>query len=301
MRKFLLLISVLCFFPLLIFFSVFCFNQIHIFTGFIETIIPDSAFYLNIFFIILYFTLICSIIYFFISIPEKPDLKLEKDNTDKLISHLKKNKLLKDINISEAETEKCIEILNNSAKSEIMKISSEVFLSTSLSQWGKIDGLIILVQQLRLVWKIIRIYNSRPSYAYIFSIYTNVFISSLLSFSIEEADIIHYIEPIIDESLESSASGIPIVGNIAQLIASSIFSGTVNCALTARTGLIAQDLSNPYSAYFRKKHILLEVSRLTSTVLLENGKTIAKVLYKKGFKSIGKFLSKIKDSISKRF
>ena len=91
------------------------------------------------------------------------------------------------------------EIINNSAKS--------VCVSTAISQYGKLDTLLVLSAQIRMVWQIACLYSSRPQWNELVSLYTNVAMTSLIAGGIEESNIEDQIEVIVNASLGHSLTG----------------------------------------------------------------------------------------------
>ncbi len=70
----------------------------------------------------------------------------------------------------------------------ILRSAGKVFLTTSISQNEKIDGLSALLINLSLVKQIVGIYGYRPSYAKLFRIYLTVLRSALIAYGMQNVN-----------------------------------------------------------------------------------------------------------------
>ena len=162
----------------------------------------------------------------------------------RLLRRLKTNKLLKlsgQVPSNEDEIEQSLDILDKAASKVIHDTATAVFLTTSVSQNGKLDAVTILATQSRMVWKIAHIYYQRPTLREITYLYANVAGASFLASEIEDLDISQQIEPVISSFLKSSAGkSIPVIGPTAHIVLDSLLEGSTNAFLTLRVGYIAK-------------------------------------------------------------
>jgi hypothetical protein len=137
-----------------------------------------------------------------------------------------------------------IEVLDRRADLEIRKEASLVFLSTAISQSGRLDGLFVLVVQARLIWKIAHVYGQRASFREMLQLYANVAVTVFAAESIEDLEIGEVVEPLIPPLLEAAGVGATVVlAPVATILADALFQGTVNSLLTFRVGCIAKRYS----------------------------------------------------------
>jgi hypothetical protein len=143
-----------------------------------------------------------------------------------------------------AAVAQALAILDRQADLEIRKEASLVFLSTAISQSGRLDGLFVLVVQTRLVWKIARVYGQRASPREMLRLYANVAISVFAAEAVEDLDLGEVVEPLIPPLLEAAGIGATVVlAPVATILADALFQGTVNSLLTFRVGCIAKRYS----------------------------------------------------------
>ena len=138
-------------------------------------------------------------------------------------------------NQPEALQEKLVEIFKHrlEAQNEVIhRYAKQVFVSTALSQSGRLDALMVLVINLRMVHAIIQEYGYRPSPGQLLKTYTNVFLAALLAEGIED----------IEFAEVFPALGKGVIGAIPGLgmVSSSLLQGTGNAFFTLRVGLITQ-------------------------------------------------------------
>ncbi len=124
-----------------------------------------------------------------------------------------------------------MKVLNEDIKKDIRDIivasSKDTLFLTSLSQNGLVDALIVLVNNFRMLKKIVIRCGFRPSFFRLFKFYCNVGVSSLIADGTEQIDI---------QSMLGSA-----VKSFAKPIIESLVSGGVNAFLMLRTGFLARN------------------------------------------------------------
>ncbi|NKZ28983.1 DUF697 domain-containing protein [Facklamia miroungae] len=168
------------------------------------------------------------------------------------LTKLRKNPTLKGLNFEwddyQALTEEeQIKIAHQKLKDHglinVKKQAQMVFLTTAISQNGSLDAITVLVALMKMVWQLIKVYDTRPSFGKIISIYTNVAMTILMTRGIEDLDLIEaQMEPLISSILGGSLlSMIPGSVSITNLLANSILEGSINALLTLRVGIITMD------------------------------------------------------------
>ena len=152
-----------------------------------------------------------------------------------------------------AGIETALKMLDVKASEMIKSTASTVFVSTAISQNGRLDALMVLAAQSRMVWRVAHVYRQRPSLREMIQLYANVGATVFLVSEIEDLDISEQVEPIITATLGGSlASAAPGMNMIATILTQSILEGTANAYLTLRVGVICQRYCAPLTTFDRK-------------------------------------------------
>lgn len=138
--------------------------------------------------------------------------------------------------------------LKQLADEEVRKVAASVLASTALLQNGRLDGLIVLASQVRLVWRVARIYGLRPSLGQISYLYSQVGACMLIASSLEDMDFAELSAPLVQAATPSALASLPGLGGLGQLLVNSLASGSANAFLTLRVGLVAQAFCAPLHA-----------------------------------------------------
>ncbi len=141
---------------------------------------------------------------------------------------------------NDEELQIALATLSQEASNEIKNTASVVFVSTAVMQNGRLDGLIVLASQLRMVLRIARIYYQRPSPRQILYLYSNVGTNVLVADSLSEVDFAEIVTPIMTSLVPSLKGAVPGLQGISQLLVNSLANGAANAFMTLRIGIIAQ-------------------------------------------------------------
>ena len=87
---------------------------------------------------------------------------------------------------SEQAIEQAIERLDEEAVRIIKGTASQVFLTTAISQSGRLDTFLVLSLQSRMVWKIAHLYHQRPTVRDMIHLYANVAATSFVAGEIQD-------------------------------------------------------------------------------------------------------------------
>lgn len=177
--------------------------------------------------------------------PSAEDEAAVADYKAQLGRRLKRHYLLRDQNLdttTDAGREAAMRILDEHATREIKDKAGAVFISTAISQNGRLDALLVLIGLSRLVWRVAHIYQERPNWREILSLYNNVVVTALLASQIEDLNVDQQIEPIVRSALGSGLAGmVPGATPITTILLSSVLEGTANAFLTLRVGLVTKN------------------------------------------------------------
>lgn len=298
--------------------GIFFANQIILLTRFLQSIHPLVA---QIFLIIFTLSILYLIIILYLKIKRYPR-SLEKPNTDnekelelykeEVIKRLNNNKILQVNGIypeNDADIVDSVKILDKEAEKIITDNASWVFISTAISQNGKLDGLITLFLQLRMIYNISRIYYQKPRIKELYKLYANVILTVFLVTRIEDINISEHLEPVISKFTPAKMIGsIPAVGSGIGLLTNMLFDGATNCFLTLRIGYMTREycdfLNFDSHRNFRKKATNQAASRLGKIISRNSGKitkAFFKVVTKVSANTARSTTSKIKSLITKPF
>jgi hypothetical protein len=204
--------------------------------------------------------------------------------------------------------------LEEKADKIVFESASAVFLSTAISQNGKLDAFTVLAAQVRLIWKVAHIYWQRPSLKNLQQLYTNVAVNAMAASTIEQMDISQQIQPIINAILRSPGKHLPVVGNAAHIITDSIMEGTVNAFLTLRVGVLTKNYCFPEGKTIREiksnsfveasvllKKLVVKSSKRVVEGILKAGKNASVTTFKSSYDAVGKAVNTARTGISGLF
>jgi len=141
------------------------------------------------------------------------------------------------------EIEAALVTLASHADAAATETAGQVFLSTAISQSGRLDAFVVLGANIRLVLRIARIYVQRPTLRDITYLYANVAGTAFVAGEIDDLDISEQMEPIVASTMGGLAGVIPGLGTAANILTASVLSGAANAYLSLRIGHIARQYS----------------------------------------------------------
>jgi hypothetical protein len=161
-----------------------------------------------------------------------------------------------------ASIESALKVLDAKADEVVKRAASTLFVSTAVSQNGKLDALMVLAAQTRLIWQVAHIYNHRPTPRDFGRLYANVGAAVFAASALEDMDIGAQIAPVISVAAGHLAglhlaSLVPVVGQVADkvadLVINSMVEGTANAYLTLRVGIICRTYCRSMTAVDKRK------------------------------------------------
>lgn len=173
--------------------------------------------------------------------PAEPTDPRFENYLGELRHHLEGNPRLTGVVLgSREDIEAAMAKLSMEADKVIRDTASTVFVSTAVMQNGRLDGLIVLATQLRMVWRIASIYYQRPTPRQVLYLYSNVGAAALIADSIQEIEFSELAAPLVTAIIPSLKGAIPGLQGVANLLVNSIASGAANAFLTLRVGIVAR-------------------------------------------------------------
>jgi hypothetical protein len=162
--------------------------------------------------------------------------------------------------------ESALKVLDAKADEVIKSTASILFVATAVSQSGRLDGLMVLTEQARLIWRVAHVYNQRPTRQDLVRLYANVGTTVFAANALRDIDIGGQIAPVITAALPTVVhpGNIPGVSHLMQAIhdaadkvadiaVHSIVEGTANAYLTLRVGIICRSYCRAVTAVDRKE------------------------------------------------
>jgi len=147
---------------------------------------------------------------------------------------LSRNERLRGVPLTTQEhVHAAIRSLDKQADEVVSSAASAVFLSTAVLQSGRLDVLVVLAAQTRLIWKLAHVYYQRPSLRDFVQLYANVASTAFIAAGIEDVDV----DVLVSTIFGSTVAAIPGM----HLLAEAVLSGSANAFLTLRVGMITKE------------------------------------------------------------
>ncbi|GAB4373997.1 MAG: hypothetical protein Kow0042_18260 [Calditrichia bacterium] len=295
LKKIVILLSIL----VLVLFAIFLLNQTVQLVQLAKGIHPLLGQILLWVLLLLYLILLVVPVYMYFRLPPalKPPLEENPEATEKylkqLAARLRKNPHLKDHALaSREEIENALNSLDKQADELIKRSATTVFVTTAISQSGRLDAFTVLIALTRLVWQVASLYYQRPSWREFTQLYANVAATAFVAGELEDIDIGQQVEPIIGSVLGGSlTSAIPGIHTVALIITNSLLTGATNAYLTLRVGIITKKYCSSLVQKDRKwirRSASVEAARLLSVIVMNSAGNISKAILNAALKQPGK-------------
>jgi hypothetical protein len=172
--------------------------------------------------------------------------------------------------------EATLRILDGKAEGIVKETASRLFVSTAISQNGRLDALMVLTEQSRLIYRIAHLYNQRPTLREFGALYANVGATLFAASQLDDLNISEQIQPVFNAVLGHAAiSLLPGVAPVASIVLNSMLDGTANAFLTLRVGVICQSYCRSIKvvsrSIIRRNASVVAASMLGSIVLASAG------------------------------
>lgn len=276
-----------------IFFVVIAFNQVIALYNNLNQVNHILAISLSVLVSLIFITIMGLPLYAFFRYPKMAVLPDNAESAvydlyiEKQLERLKKNKCLIDANyIFEGETDEqkvilAFDQLKQLSSTQIKNDANAVFLTTSISQNGVLDGATVLFTLMKMVYKVATIYETRPSMTRMIYLYGQIATVVLIARTIEDLDLIEeQLEPILTSLLGGSVvSLVPGAASVTTLVVTSIVEGSVNALLTLRVGTITQRYLSAMTKVDKKllrRGASLEAAGHLGSIIADNAKFIIK-------------------------
>ncbi len=199
---------------------------------------------------------------------------------------------------SRQQVDEALAILAKKSDEIIQQTASTVFISTAISQSGRLDAFLVLSAQSRMVFRIARLYCQRPTLRDLIQLYANVAGTAFLASEFEDIDISEQVEPVLSSTLGALAVTIPGVQLAASILVNSVLTGAANAFLTLRVGIIARRYCG--SLAISEKRTLrraasAEAAKLLGSIVKQGTTKLSKALWKASKEKVGNVWSSMKE------
>ncbi len=180
------------------------------------------------------------------------------------------------------EIEEALRPLDLEANAAIKQMATTVFLTTAVSQSGRLDALLVLLAQSRMIWRVAHLYYQRPSLREMAHLYTNVAATAFVAGELDDLELHQMIQPVVAASLGTVGGAIPGFQVFTTIAVNSLLSGSANAFLTLRVGMIAKAYCGSLVALPRTKlrrSATAEAARLLSGIVKESGARVRDALW----------------------
>ena len=271
-------------------------------------VLGDVVFWLL---VVIYLGLVVVPLVLFLRLPRalSPPAELEGEEMNRylirLTSRLKKNPLLKELPLTtRQDLERSLRTLDGHAVQIIKKNAATVFITTAISQSGRLDAFTVLIAQVRMIWQVAGIYFQRPTLREMIQLYANVAGTAFVASEISDIDISRQVEPIITSVLGASLTGtIPGVNRVAGIVTNSLLTGSANAYLTLRVGAITKRYCGSLVQRERnavRRSASLEAARLLTKIVMDSAGSISKAFITAAVKSPGRISREMVRSTMKK-
>ena len=179
--------------------------------------------------------------------------------------------------------EQALVILDGRVNEIVRETASTVFLATAVSQSGRLDGLLVMAAQTRMVWRVAHIYCQRPTPRDLVHLYANVAGTAFVAAEFQDLDLSDQVEPVLTSAVGALGASVPGFQVAASILVNSVLSGSANAFLTLRVGMISKRhccaLVAPQRVSLRKA-ATAEAAQYLSAIVADGTGRISKAIWK---------------------
>jgi Domain of unknown function (DUF697) len=182
-----------------------------------------------------------------------------------------------------AGVEDALQVLDDDANAIVKQMATTVFLTTAVSQSGRLDAVLVLAAQSRMVYRVARLYYQRPSLRELAHLYANVAATSFVAGELDDLELHQMIQPVVAGTVGALGGAIPGFQIMTSIMVNSLLSGSANAFLTLRVGIIAKDYCGSLVAEPRtqvRRAATAEAARLLSGIVKDSGTRVREAIWK---------------------
>lgn len=162
-------------------------------------------------------------------------------------------------------------LLDKHAEDVVVSTASAVFLSTAVLQSGRLDVLVVLAAQTRMIWRVAHVYYQRPSLRDFVHLYANVASTAFIAAGVEDVDV----DVLVTTIFGSTVAAIPGM----HLLAEAVLSGSANAFLTLRVGMITKEYCRCTTRVEKsglRRTATLQAAKLLGTIVKDGTRRLSK-------------------------
>lgn len=144
-----------------------------------------------------------------------------------------------DVQALETQVQHTVAYLDGLARDVVARHAAAVFAATAVSQSGRLDSLIVISAQLRMVKEVADIYYQRPRPRELWTLYASVGAAAFVAGELQDSEVL----AVLGAPVTAGISGfIPLSGTdpLVSLLVNSLLDGSANAFLTLRIGALAK-------------------------------------------------------------
>ncbi len=196
---------------------------------------------------------------------------------------LSTNPLLRGMDLSDrGRIEEGLAVLSGRCDGIIRENAAAVFVSTAISQSGRLDAFFVLTAQWRMVWQIAKVYYQRPTLRDLGYLYSNVAATVFVAGELDDIDISEQVQPVLSSTLSAVGLSIPGMQALASVLVNSVLTGAANAFLTLRVGIIAKRYCGSLVLAERsalRRSATAEAARLLGSIVREGTGRVSRALW----------------------
>jgi hypothetical protein len=172
----------------------------------------------------------------------------------------------------------------------VRQAASAVFLSTAVSQSGRLDGVLVLAAQSRMVWRVAHVYYQRPTVKDMLHLYSNVAATAFIAGEIQDLDLGDQVEPILSAALGAVGASLPGLQVAGAILANCVLDGSANAFLTLRVGMIAKRYCGALVVEPKadlRRAATAEAARYLGAIVADGTGRISKAVWRAGVGKVG--------------
>lgn len=180
------------------------------------------------------------------------------------------------------QIEQALRGLEAEANGIARQMATTVFLTTAVSQSGRLDALLVLMAQSRMIWRIAHLYYQRPSLRQMAHLYANVAATAFVAGELDDVELHQMIQPVVTASIGTMGGAIPGLQVFTTIAVNSLLSGSANAFLTLRIGMITRAYCGSLVAQPRgkvRRSATAESARMLSGIVKESGARVRDALW----------------------
>jgi Domain of unknown function (DUF697) len=180
------------------------------------------------------------------------------------------------------QIEQGLAVLSGCCDEIIRKNAATVFVSTAISQSGRLDAFFVLTAQWRMIWQIAKVYYQRPTLRDLGYLYSNVAATVFMASELDDIDMSEQVQPVVSSTLSAVSLSIPGMQALASILVDSVLTGAANAFLTLRVGIIAKRYCGSLVLAERRsirRSATVEAAKLLGSIVREGTGRVSRALW----------------------